>query len=220
MATLGGGGAIGVPSFSRVSINTRTLASSLSLSLPLPSVSKWDNELRCVVLCSAVQESSASASASAVATEKKEEKGDEKREVETETETEAAPVKKPKPAASAAKAAVKPLPQMMEEDVIPPLKSILESQDDVADIELSFQDNKVVSTAGRFFPEKGYSILVLGVLPERKPHRSEGLLHLILRLRSKHGGAISGGREETDSKPRRFLGRETTGSTRNHSCVE
>ncbi|XP_010542053.1 PREDICTED: uncharacterized protein LOC104815380 isoform X2 [Tarenaya hassleriana] len=143
MATLGGGGAIGVPSFSRVSINTRTLASSLSLSLPLPSVSKWDNELRCVVLCSAVQESSASASASAVATEKKEEKGDEKREVETETETEAAPVKKPKPAASAAKAAVKPLPQMMEEDVIPPLKSILESQDDVADIELSFQDNKL-----------------------------------------------------------------------------
>lgn len=48
----------------------------------------------------------------------------------------------PKPPA---KAPVKPLPQMMEEDVIPSLKSILEAQDDLSEIELSFQDNRVSS---------------------------------------------------------------------------
>lgn len=47
---------------------------------------------------------------------------------------------KPKPPA---KAPAKPLPQMMEEDVIPSLKSILETQDDISEIELSFGDNRV-----------------------------------------------------------------------------
>lgn len=51
----------------------------------------------------------------------------------------AAPAKKPP-----AKAAVKPLPQMMDEDVIPSLKAILEAQKDISDIELVFQDNKVI----------------------------------------------------------------------------
>jgi len=47
---------------------------------------------------------------------------------------------KPKPKA---KAPDKPLPQMMEEDVIPSLKAILESQNDIIELELSFNDNKV-----------------------------------------------------------------------------
>ena len=47
---------------------------------------------------------------------------------------------KPKPAA---KAPAKALPQMMEEDVIPALKSTLEAQDDITDLELVFNDNKV-----------------------------------------------------------------------------
>lgn len=196
MATLGG--AIGVPSFSssRVSINTRTLTSSLSLTLPLmQTVGKRDNELRCVLLCSAVQESSASASASAsaVATEK-EEKVAAKAEAASAKpkpaeEAEVSPGKKPKPAAAAAKL----LPQMMEEDVIPPLRAILEAQDDISDIELSFQDNKLEGSFLKkgtsysfwaFFPTgnltgaKGFSISSYGsgastvepfLVDERKP---------------------------------------------------
>eukprot|EP00262_Sarcandra_glabra_P022116 TRINITY_DN9648_c0_g1_i2.p1 TRINITY_DN9648_c0_g1~~TRINITY_DN9648_c0_g1_i2.p1 ORF type:complete len:143 (+),score=23.53 TRINITY_DN9648_c0_g1_i2:249-677(+) len=42
-----------------------------------------------------------------------------------------------------AKAPAKPLPQLMEEDVIPPLKAILEAQEDLSQIELSFSDNRV-----------------------------------------------------------------------------
>lgn len=49
----------------------------------------------------------------------------------------AVPAKKPKPAAA------KALKEMMEEDVIPPLKAILEAQDDISEIDLSFQDDKV-----------------------------------------------------------------------------
>ena len=47
---------------------------------------------------------------------------------------------KPKPPA---KAPIKPLPQLMEEDVIPSLKATLEAQDDILELELSFQDNRV-----------------------------------------------------------------------------
>lgn len=50
---------------------------------------------------------------------------------------------KPKPPARAAKAPAKPLPELMEEDVIPSLKAILEAQDDLSNIELCFKDNKV-----------------------------------------------------------------------------
>lgn len=60
---------------------------------------------------------------------------------EAKTAEKAAPAKPKAPA----KAPAKPLPQMMEEDVIPSLKSILESQEDISDIELSFQDNTVSS---------------------------------------------------------------------------
>ncbi|CAN1781382.1 hypothetical protein LINPERHAP1_LOCUS15420 [Linum perenne] len=56
-------------------------------------------------------------------------------------EEEEAPAKaKPKPK-PAAKAPVKPLPQLMEEEVIPLLKSTLQVQDDISQLQLSFQDN-------------------------------------------------------------------------------
>ncbi|AEC05788.1 DUF2996 family protein [Arabidopsis thaliana] len=125
MATIAGG-SFGVPS-SRISITTPTLSSSSLLPpLTLQSGTRKDNLLRC-----ALQESSTSA----VATEKKNKE-------EGEESTVAVPAKKPKPAAKAA-AVAKPLRQMMEEDVIPPLQAILESQDDISDIDLSFQDDKL-----------------------------------------------------------------------------
>lgn len=57
------------------------------------------------------------------------------------------------PAAKAAparpkKAPVKPLPQMMEDDVIPSLRATLEAQDDISQIELSFDSNRL---EGSFF---------------------------------------------------------------------
>ncbi|KAE8038072.1 hypothetical protein FH972_010616 [Carpinus fangiana] len=58
-------------------------------------------------------------------------------------EVKAAPKQAPAKAKPPAKAPAKPLPQMMEEDVIPSLKAILESQDDISEIELSFQDNRL-----------------------------------------------------------------------------
>lgn len=61
---------------------------------------------------------------------------------EVKTAQEEAPAKAKPPA----KAQAKPLPQLMEEDVIPSLKTILEAQPDLSEIELSFQDNRV-----RFF---------------------------------------------------------------------
>ncbi|KAL5981337.1 hypothetical protein ACLOJK_015392 [Asimina triloba] len=51
---------------------------------------------------------------------------------------------KPKPKrAAAAKTPAKPLPQLMEEDVIPALRAILEAQQDLSQIQLSFQDNRL-----------------------------------------------------------------------------
>lgn len=55
-------------------------------------------------------------------------------------EVKAAPAKPKAPA----KAPAKPLPQMMEEDIIPSLKAILETpQNEISDLELFFEDNKV-----------------------------------------------------------------------------
>lgn len=62
-----------------------------------------------------------------------------------ETEATAKPKAKPK-------VEEKPLPQMMEEDIIPAIKLILEeAQKDITDIELSFQDNKVFIFISRSF---------------------------------------------------------------------
>ncbi|KAI9104334.1 hypothetical protein K1719_022906 [Acacia pycnantha] len=107
---------------------TQNFKSSSSSSLIPPlTTSKLATSSRNRITCSAVQESSTSTTAT---TETKEE--------EVNAAPKAAPAKKPP-----AKAPVKPLPQMMEEDVIPSLKAILEAQQDISDIELVFQDNKL-----------------------------------------------------------------------------
>lgn len=67
----------------------------------------------------------------------------EKKDKEKEDSTVAVPAKKLKPAAAKAAVATKPLKQMMEEDVIPALKAILEAQNDISEIDLYFQDDKV-----------------------------------------------------------------------------
>lgn len=70
----------------------------------------------------------------------------EKKETEegsTAAEAAAAPPStKPKPK-PAAKAPAKPLPQLMEEDVIPSLQTTLQAQDDISELELFFNDNTV-----------------------------------------------------------------------------
>ncbi|MCE5166133.1 hypothetical protein HAX54_014979 [Datura stramonium] len=117
------------------------------------------------VTCFAAQESSSVT----VAAEMEEKK-------ESETAEETGPAKpKPKPKA-AAKAPPKSLPQMMEEDVIPSLKAILEAQNDILDLELSFNDNKLEGSFLKkgnpysfwaFFPDgltgpKGFSLSSYG----------------------------------------------------------
>ncbi|XP_057773692.1 uncharacterized protein LOC130992990 isoform X2 [Salvia miltiorrhiza] len=84
--------------------------------------------------CLAVQEPSTST----VAAEKKKEK----EAVEDAT----AETSKPEPKAKAKpkpKVAAKALPEMMEEDVIPSLKATLEAQQDISELELSFNENKL-----------------------------------------------------------------------------
>lgn len=111
-----------------------------------------------------------------------------KKEEEAAVEEESAAAEKPK-RKPAGKAPAKPLPQMMEEDVIPSLKSTLQAQDDITELELSFNDNKVTLlshksfrslflspkscnefllfvSAGRFVSEEGLSIFLLGVFPQ------------------------------------------------------
>ncbi|KAF0909623.1 hypothetical protein E2562_039346 [Oryza meyeriana var. granulata] len=87
--------------------------------------------------CSAVQESSAAAAAATTVSEKKDAADDKK-----EATAEAKPTAK-KPAAKPKKPPVKPLPEMMQEEIIPPLKAALEAEDDVSQVELSFQDNRL-----------------------------------------------------------------------------
>ncbi|KAL9239669.1 hypothetical protein vseg_013971 [Gypsophila vaccaria] len=135
------------------------------------------------IVCSAVQESSTPT----VSTETKEPKPEEK--TEAKPEAKAAPAK-PKPAA---KAPEKTLPQMMEEDVIPSLRSILETQEDITELELAFNDNRLEGsflqngkpyTFWAFFPDgnltgpKGFSLSSYGsevstvepfLVDERKP---------------------------------------------------
>ncbi|XP_051141631.1 uncharacterized protein LOC127258722 [Andrographis paniculata] len=134
------------------------------------------------ICCSAIQESSTPT----VAAETKE-----KKEVKKAKEDGSdAAVAKPKPAA---KAPAKPLPQMMEEDVIPTLKSTLETQQDISELNLTYIDNKLEGsfvkkgipyTFWAFFPNgtingpKGFSISSYGsgvstvepfLVDERKP---------------------------------------------------
>lgn len=114
-------GAVGIYTSSFLSSSYFTPKGKTSSSCSLINV-RFINSNR-IVACSAVQESSTSTAS------------------ETKPVEQEAPAKpKPKPAA---KAAVKPLPEMMEEEVIPSLKTILEGREDLNDIELSFKDNKL-----------------------------------------------------------------------------
>ncbi|MCL7022519.1 hypothetical protein MKW94_011025 [Papaver nudicaule] len=81
-----------------------------------------------VVVCSAMQESSASATVTSKT-----------KEPSKAVEKEAPPAKPKAPA----KAPPKPLPELMEQDVIPSLKAIFEAQNDILDVELLFNDNKL-----------------------------------------------------------------------------
>ncbi|XP_065873697.1 uncharacterized protein [Euphorbia lathyris] len=112
---------------------------------------------RTTITCSALQESSTSTTA-------------ETKEVK---KVEAKP--KPPP-----KAPVKPLPQMMEEDVIPSLKAILEADPYITQLQLSFKDNRLEGSFIKkdnpyifwaFFPNgnvigpKGFSLSSYGLEP-------------------------------------------------------
>ncbi|KAL5659389.1 hypothetical protein ACJX0J_032552, partial [Zea mays] len=48
---------------------------------------------------------------------------------------------KPAAAAKPKKAAALPLPEMMQQEIIPPLKDALEAEDDVSQVQLAFQNN-------------------------------------------------------------------------------
>ncbi|XP_009769616.1 uncharacterized protein LOC107809774 [Nicotiana tabacum] len=156
-------------SFSRRAKPNSTLLHADSLELRHIKICKCANVLVPSprnIACFAAQESSSLT----VAAETKEKK-------ESETAEETAPAKpKPKPAA---KAPAKSLPQMMEEDVIPSLKSILEAQDDISELELLFNDNKLEGSFSKkgnpysfwaFFPDgltgaKGFSLSSYGSGP-------------------------------------------------------
>ncbi|KAM7263584.1 hypothetical protein ACFE04_001267 [Oxalis oulophora] len=139
MATLGTGiGIFSCPSSSSYLSQNSRIASTLSFStLSLKNVSKWMVSGPCIV-CSALQETSTSAAKKqAVTAESK----DQTEAVDGEVkETKAEEKPKPKPKLPA-KAPAKPLAQMMEEDVIPALKAILEA--DTEQLELSFKDNRL-----------------------------------------------------------------------------
>ncbi|BAT98045.1 hypothetical protein LR48_Vigan707s001400 [Vigna angularis] len=139
MATLLRGGALGDSSFRLCSLpSTSSLHVSQNVAIPTSSssssspilpliASKYKTSSRNRITCSAVQESSPSTTAATAETKE-----------EVKEAPKAAPAKKPP-----AKAPVKPLPQMMEEDVIPSLKDIFEAQEDLSNIELVFKDNRL-----------------------------------------------------------------------------
>ncbi|CAI8607631.1 unnamed protein product [Vicia faba] len=138
MALLLRGGALADSTFRLCSLtSTSSLHVSQNVVIPNSSssptlsliASRFKTASRNKIICSAVQESSTT-STSATAETKEEVKA-------------AAPKATTEKKAPPAKAPVKPLPQMMEEDVIPSLKTILESNKDLSDIELVFQDNKL-----------------------------------------------------------------------------
>ncbi|XP_076884530.1 uncharacterized protein LOC143533735 [Bidens hawaiensis] len=98
-----------------------------------------------------------SSAASTVAAETKNEKEGESTAPDAKPET-AAPAK-PKPPA---KAPVKALPEMIQEDVIPSLRSILEMQEDIKELELFFKDNKLEGS----FLKKGIPYTFWALFPD------------------------------------------------------
>ncbi|XP_052198387.1 uncharacterized protein LOC127805669 [Diospyros lotus] len=124
-AAAGAGGSMAISSFASSSYFRREANAS-----KLPMTAGKLPTLRPIIACSAVQESSTPTVAPE--TKKKE---------EAKTAKAEAPAKpKPKPPA---KAPAKPLPELMEEEVIPSLKATLEAQDDISELELSFEENRL-----------------------------------------------------------------------------
>lgn len=140
------GGSIAFSSF----LSSSSFCRKAKSSSAIPLIVYKSITSRPKIACFAVQESSA-----AVAAETKDKTEDKKEDKEEE---------KPAPAKQkpAAKAPVKPLPQMMEEDVIPPLIATLEAQQDITEIELSFQDNKLEGS----FLKKGYPYSFWAFFPD------------------------------------------------------
>ncbi|KAL7201266.1 hypothetical protein ACSBR1_033048 [Camellia fascicularis] len=140
MAT--GGGSIAISSF----LSSSYLSRKTSISTLRMTVGKLVT-LHQRIVCSAVQESSTSTVAA------------ETKEMEAAKAAEVAAPEKPKPPA---KAPVKALPELMEEDVIPSLKETLGSQDDISELELSFEDNKLEGS----FLKKGYPYSFWAFFPD------------------------------------------------------
>ncbi|OWM62705.1 uncharacterized protein LOC116214256 isoform X2 [Punica granatum] len=136
MAILGGQ-AVGVPSFLSSSSYHASQSNKITQSpSTLSTVGSRLGASRRIVACSAVQESSAAATpTTTVATS--ETASAETKEAKAAPKEAAAKPKRP------AKAPVKPLPLLMEEEVIPQLKEILQAQEDLSEIELTFQDNRL-----------------------------------------------------------------------------
>ncbi|MFQ6633783.1 hypothetical protein Gotur_011983 [Gossypium turneri] len=117
---------------------TSTFKPTSSSTLSLVVVGKSIIYRRCVA-CSAVQESSTPTATAETKGTTPPSAGVAGGEEEVKAAPKAAAAK-PRPAA---KAPAKSLPELMSEDVIPSLKTILEAQDDISEIELTFQDNKL-----------------------------------------------------------------------------
>ncbi|XVF21215.1 hypothetical protein REPUB_Repub12eG0071500 [Reevesia pubescens] len=188
MAILGAR-AIGFSSFpsssSYLNWNSRDNSFSFSWTLSMQMASKSIISRGCVC-CSAVKESSTpTATAETEATTPAEAKPSPAAETKAaasgeKVEVKAAPKEAPARPKPAANAPAKSLPELMAEDVIPSLKSILEAQDDLSEIELSFQDNKLEGSFLKkgcpysfwaFFPDgaltgpKGFSLSSYGLGP-------------------------------------------------------
>ncbi|XP_073015023.1 uncharacterized protein [Primulina eburnea] len=143
-----------------------TLCSTLSL------VCNGVSHKRRNLSCLAVQQESSTSTVAAAASETKE--INEVKKPATDMTDGKAVAEKPK---AAAKAPAKSLPELMEEDVIPSLKKTLEAQQDITQLDLSFDDNKLEGSFLKkgnpysfwaFFPDgtingpKGFSISSYG----------------------------------------------------------
>ncbi|KAM0942533.1 hypothetical protein DsansV1_C14g0128081 [Dioscorea sansibarensis] len=107
----------------RLRRSSSSLIPASSINIRRYETSK-DHSCSSAVMCSTVQESSTVTVP------------DKKAAEPAPSEATTAPVKPKKPP-------VKDLPEMMAEDVIPPLKSILEAQADLSQIEITFKNNKL-----------------------------------------------------------------------------
>lgn len=153
------GGSIAVSSFISSSNFSQKAKPTSTLSLSMVTSKSLIISRR--VACFAVQESSAAAASVAAETKEKEEEKEEKQDEGTK---EAASAKATTPAAKKppAKAPPKPLPQLMEEEVIPSLTATLEAQEDITQLELSFQDNTLEGS----FLKKGFPYSFWAFFPD------------------------------------------------------